>query len=105
MGGRWPSGEVGGWGAQATASVSLNAGVLHFAFGLPAGPPGEVTQSQLSNDSMNTQNATLLETLPLTSANSNIVNRLNRIVSSSPETMDVQAIATKLDELIQALRR
>ena len=99
------AGTAGGSGAQASASVSLSGGVLHFTFGIPAGPPGEVSQAQLSNDLANTQNATMQATLPLTSANSNIVNPLNLIVSSPPETMDVQAIATKLDELIQALRR
>ena len=95
---------TGSPGSSAGASVSLSAGVLHFAFEVPQGAPGptgEVSQSQLSNDLVNTQNAAVLTVLPLTSANSNGVGTLS--VSSGDFT--VQTLIDKVNELINALRR
>ncbi len=37
-------------GSGTSVNVSLVTGVLHFDFLLQPGPPGEVTQAQLSND-------------------------------------------------------
>ena len=84
--------------------VSLAGGTLHFAFDVPQGqqgPPGEVSQSQLSNDLVNCQNASVNTALPLTSSNSNAVSLLG--VSSGDFTM--QTVIDKLNELLNALRR
>ena len=101
---------TGGAGSPATATATLTAGVLHLSFAIPEGSlgppgpqgnPGEVTPAQLSNDLSNTQNATMLATLPLTSANSNAVSTLG--ISSGD--FNVQTLIDKLNELINALRR
>ena len=95
---------TGSPGSSAGAGVSLSAGVLHFTFDVPQGqqgPTGEVSQSQLSNDLVNTQNAAVNTALPLTSANSNGVSPLG--VSSGDFT--VQTVIDKINELINALRR
>ena len=88
-------------GSGTSVNVTLAAGVLHFDFLLQPGPPGEVTQAQLSNDLSNTANQAMLNTLPQTSANSNNVSNLN--IASGDFTM--QMIIDKLNELINALRR
>ena len=59
----------------------------------PQGPPGEVTNAQL--------NAAITGT----STNSNAVATLGIIVSDPPTQTEVQQIANKLDDLINALRR
>ena len=95
---------TGSPGSPAAVSVQFTAGVLHFAFDVPQGQQGltgEVSQSQLSNDLVNTQNAAVNTALPLTSANSNAVSLLG--VSSGDFT--VQTVIDKLNELINALRR
>ena len=101
--------NTGAPGSSATAGVNLNAGVLHFDFTLPAGQNGEVTQSQLSNDLVNTENAavnTATSTiLPQTSNNSNGVGLLGMSISDPPTQGEVQNICNRLDELINALRR
>ncbi len=81
--------------------VSLAGGTLHFAFDVPQGQPGEVSQSQLSNDLVNCQNAAVNTALPLTSSNTNGVSLLG--VSSGDFTM--QEVIDKLNELLNALRR
>ena len=97
--------NTGAPGSSATASVSLNGGVLHFDFTIPAGQNGEVTQAQLSNDLVNCQNAAVNTALPLTSNNSNGVGLLGMTISDPPTQGEVQNIANRLDELINALRR
>ena len=98
-------------GSSAGASVSLSGGVLHFNFDVPQGvdglqgPPGEVTQSQLSNDLVNTQNAAVNTALGLSSANSNGVSLLSGTVSNPPTQAEVQENRDRLNELINALRR
>ena len=87
-------------GGSATASASLSGGVLHLSFEIPQGQPGEVSQSQLSNDLVNCQNAAVLTTLPQTSANSNNVSTLD----SNFTDVEAEALRTKLNELINALR-
>lgn len=93
-------------GDPATVAVSVNGGTLHFTFGIPqgfAGPqgpqgvPGEVTQTDLNN--------AVQGMLSQCSANSNGVNTLNLFVSDPPTQGEVQDLANKLDELINALRR
>ena len=90
----------------ATVSVSVTGSTLHFTFGIPQaysgaegpqGPSGEVTLSQLNN--------AVLDMLSQSSANSNGVNTLAIGISDPPTQSEVQQIANKVDELIQALRR
>ena len=86
-------------GSAATVSVMFDGTNVRFTFGIPAGAdgavgaPGEVT------------NAGLASAIAGTSANSNSVTTLNLTVSDPPSQSEVQAIATKVDELIMALRR
>ena len=63
----------------------------------PQGPPGEVTQTDLNNAELNM--------LSQSSANSNGVSTLGLVVSDPPTQSEVQDLANKLDELINALRR
>ena len=96
--------STGSPGSSAAVSVSLAGGVLHFSFEVPQGqqgPTGEVSQSQLSNDLVNCQNAAVNTALPLTSANSNGVGTL----SVSSGDFAVQTLIDKVNELINALRR
>ncbi|MBL9155556.1 MAG: hypothetical protein JNK37_23970 [Verrucomicrobiales bacterium] len=120
-----PRGDVGAQGpsfasAQVDAVTSLNPGdlaqasltfdgsVLRFSFGIPRGfdgspgtngadgqpgLPGEVSQAALD------------AALATTSANSNGVSLLNLFVSDPPTQGELQVVANKIDELIQALRR
>jgi hypothetical protein len=90
---------------NATVNTSFDGSNVRFTFGIPRGqpgndgspgppgPPGEVTNAQLSSAINGTSN------------NSNGVNTLNLTVSDPPTQGEVQAIAAKLDELINALRR
>ena len=70
-------------GSAAAVSLSITGRVLHFAFTVPQGaegqqgPPGEVTQSQLSNDLVNCQSAAVSTAMGLSSANSNGVSNLS----------------------------
>ena len=94
-------------GSSAGVSVSLSGGVLHFNFDVPQGvdglqgPAGEVTQSQLSNDLVNTQNAAVNTALGLSSANTNGVG----LISITSGDFAVQTLIDKVNELINALRR
>ena len=92
-------------GSGTSVNVSLVTGVLHFDFILQPGPPGEVTQAQLSNDLSNTANQAMLNTLPQTSANSNAVALLSGTISNPPTQAEVQENRDKINELIQSLRR
>ena len=83
-------------GQAATVAASIVDGVLHFQFGIPAGPAGptgEVT------------NAVLGEAIAMTSHSSNSVGLLNLTVADPPERAQMQSLTDKLDELINALRR
>ena len=92
-------------GSGTSVNVSLVTGILHFDFFLQPGPPGEVTQAQLSNDLSNTANQAMLNTLPQTSANSNNVALLSGTIGNPPTQAEVQENRDKINELIQALRR
>jgi hypothetical protein len=59
----------------------------------PQGSPGEVSAQQLA------------EAIGGTANDCNSVQPLNLSVSDPPTQSDLQAVANKLDELIQALRR
>ena len=95
-------------GESATVDVSFDGSNVHFTFGIPQGfngsdgsnggdggqgPPGEVTNADLSN------------AISGTSSNSNGVAMLGMAISDPPTQGAVQAVADKLDELINALRR
>ena len=92
-------------GDPATVQTSFDGSNVHFQFGIPRGPngndggsgpqgpPGEVTSMQLNSAINGTSN------------NSNAVNTLVMTVSDPPTVGEVQAIASKLDELILTLRR
>jgi len=92
-------------GDNATVQTSFDGSNVRFQFGLPRGQngndggsgpqgqPGEVTNMQLNSAVNGTSN------------NSNTVNTLSMTVSDPPTVGEVQAIASKLDELILALRR
>ena len=90
--------NTGPAGTQASAGVSIIAGVFEFDFVIPEGQACEVTQAQLSNDLVNVQNATMLVVLPQTSNNSNAVSVLNLTVSDPPTQGQVQAIADGCDQ-------
>ena len=92
-------------GSGTSVNVSLVTGVLHFDFILQPGPPGEVTQAQLSNDLSNTANQAMLNTLPQTSANSNAVALLSGTISNPPTQAEVQENRDKINELVSSLRR
>ena len=80
-------------GDPAAVTASVSGGVLHLSFGIPTGPPGEVTQALLD---------TAIQT---TSANSNGVSQLNATADLSYQSSQMQEVMNKLDELIWALRR
>ncbi|MFM2178075.1 MAG: hypothetical protein RL015_2173 [Verrucomicrobiota bacterium] len=68
----------------------------------PEGPPGPPGPQGATGE---VSHAELLNTLNSTSANSNGVSPLGLAVSDPPSQSDLQQVANKLDELIQALRR
>ncbi len=87
---------------NATVQTSFDGSNVRFQFGIPrgqngndggSGPPGEVTNAQLSSAIAGTSNL------------SNAVALLGLVVSDPPTQAEVQSIADKLDELINALRR
>jgi hypothetical protein len=95
-------------GEQATVESSFDGNTVHLTFGIPAGlngsdgeqgiqgepgTPGEVSFQQLA------------DAIATTSANSNGVDTLGLTVSDPPTQSEMQQIADKLDELINALRR
>ena len=80
-------------GDPAAVTASISGGVLHLSFGIPTGPPGEVTQALLD------------AAIQTTSANSNSVNQLNATADISYQSSQMQEVMNKLDELIWALRR
>ena len=104
----------------ASVTLSVAGGTLHFTFNIPQGangadgingssgsdgsegPPGpegpQGPMGEISN--MDLQNA-----IAGTSNNSNAVGTLGLVASSPPTQYEMQAVADKLDELINALRR
>jgi hypothetical protein len=87
---------------SATATASLDgSGVLRFAFSIPQGIPGEVSQAQLNNDLNNTANFCIQQSLNASSNNSNPVVTLDTPFADPAS----EALRGKLNELILALRR
>ena len=92
-------------GEAATVGVSFDGNNVRFQFGIPrgqngndgstgmTGPPGEVTNAQLSS------------AIAGTSSNSNGVNTLNQPADANYNQAQMQDVLSKLDELILALRR
>ena len=101
-------------GEQATVESSFDGNTVHLTFGIPAGlngsdgeqgiqgepgmpgmpgAPGEVSFQQLA------------DAIATTSSTSNGVDTLGMAVSDPPTQSEMQQIADKLDELINALRR
>jgi hypothetical protein len=83
-------------GDPANASVLVAASKLHFTFDIPAGesgPPGEVTESQLT-DAINT-----------TAQNPSGVQPLNEGANPNYNDTQMQALINKVNELIAALVR
>jgi|UniRef100_UPI00378306DD hypothetical protein len=88
-------------GDNATVQTIFDGSNVRFQFGIPRGndgsgsegPPGEVTNAQLSSAIAGTSNF------------SNAVALLGMAVSDPPTQSEVQQIVNKLDELINALRR
>jgi len=89
-------------GQAANVSVSVVGDILHFTFAIPMGEPGPTGPqgSQGEITSMDLYNA-----IQTTSANSNGVPTLGTSISDPPTQSEVQAIVSKLDELINTLRR
>jgi hypothetical protein len=93
-------------GNPAGVNVSFDGTNVRFTFSIPQGAdgatgpqglPGEVTQTDLNNAVTQMTNDS--------SASSNTVATLGLSVSDPPTQAQVQQIADKLDELINALRR
>jgi hypothetical protein len=87
-------------GSTATVSVTFDGTNVRFTFGLPQGndgAPGEVTNAALD--------AAIGAVTANSSANTNGVAVLGINVSDPPMQAEVQAIANKVDELINAMRR
>lgn len=96
-------------GSNAAVDVSFDGSNVHFTFAIPQGqdgpqgiqgyqgPPGEVTLSQLDN--------AIAGVLNVSSNLSNAVDTLNQPADSSYNPAQMQAVISKMDELIQALRR
>jgi hypothetical protein len=90
-------------GDFATVQSSFDGTNAHFTFGIPRGQDGanglngEVTNADLSS--------ALSSAISGTSNNTNPVSTLGMSVSDPPTQSEMQAIANKLDELINALKR
>ena len=92
-------------GQPATVQTSFDGSNVRFTFGIPRGsdgmdgndgaqgPPGEVSQAQLTN------------AISGTSANTNAVGTLNQNADGSYNQQQMQDVLSKIDELINALRR
>ena len=93
-------------GMPATAVVSFDGTTLHFTFGIPRGATGEKgdkgDQGEVTNAALASAIATAVAG---TSSNTNGVALLNLMVSDPPTQAEMQGVASKLDELIAALRR
>lgn len=90
-------------GQPATVGQSFDGTNIHLTFGIPVGAdgaqglPGEVSAADLT--------AAIDAAVAGSSANTNGVPTLNMTVNDPPSAAEVQAVASKLDDLIMALRR
>jgi hypothetical protein len=101
-------------GEPANVTVSVTGDTLHFTFDIPqgeAGPAGSEGQQGIQGQEgpqgmpgeVSLQQLT--DAIATTSSNSNGVSTLDMTVNDPPTQGEVQLIANKLDELINALRR
>ena len=90
---------------SAGVSVSVSANTLHFTFAIPRGPEGTPGTNGIDGLPGEVSQAVLDSAIAGTSGNSNGVGLLNLFISDPPSQGEMQAVANKLDELIQALRR
>ena len=92
-------------GDNATVQSHFDGSLVHFQFAIPRGFPGNDGGSGPQGAPGEVTNMQLNSAINGTSNNSNAVNTLVMTVSDPPTVGEVQAIASKLDELILALRR
>ncbi len=92
-------------GDNATVQTSFDGSNVHLQFGIPRGFPGNDGGSGPQGSPGEVSNAQLNSAVNGTSNNSNAVSMLGMTVSDPPTQGEMQAIASKLDELILALRR
>jgi hypothetical protein len=101
-------------GEAATVTANLQGDNMHLLFGLPRGADGsngtngsDGTSGSNGSDGApdEVSAAQLAAEIAGTSANTNSIALLNFTVSDPPTQADLQAVANKLDELINALRR
>ena len=95
---------TGAPGSGAAVAVQFAGGVLQFQFTVPEGPqgvPGEVSQSQLSNELSNVSNFAIGQATSVSSNNSNAVQTLDNTMVNA----EAEALRVKLNELLLALRR
>ena len=101
-------------GEQATVESSFDGNTVHLTFGIPAGADGSVGEQGIQGEpgmpgmpgapgEVSFQQ--LADAIATTSSNSNGVDTLGLAVSDPPTQSEMQQIADKLDELINALRR
>ena len=93
-------------GEPASVWVSFDGTNVHFTFNIPRGAqgeqgiqgsPGEVTNAAMAS--------AISSAIAGTSNNTNGVALLNLTVSDPPAQAELQAVANKIDELINAQRR
>jgi len=92
-------------GDNATVQTSFDGSNVRFQFGIPRGQNGNDGGSGPQGSLGEVTTMQLNSAINGTSNNSNAVNTLVMTVSDPPTVGEVQAIASKLDELILALRR
>jgi len=92
-------------GDNATVQTSFDGSNVRFQFGIPRGFPGNDGGTGPQGQPGEVSNAQLSSAINGTSNNSNAVAALGMTVSDPPTQGEMQAIASKLDELIAALRR
>ena len=92
-------------GENATVSVSFDGTNVHLTFGIPRGQEGVQGMPGIDGAPGEVTNAQLTAAIGGTSSNTNAVSTMGLAVSDPPTQSEVQQLASKLDELITALRR
>jgi hypothetical protein len=92
-------------GDNATVQTSFDGSNVRFQFGIPRGFNGNDGGSGPQGSPGEVSNVQLNSAINGTSNNTNAVSLVGMTVSDPPTVGEVQAIASKLDELILALRR
>jgi hypothetical protein len=87
-------------GSEATFSVSFDGTAMHHILGIPRGldgAPGDVTTAQL--------NSAVTTAIARTAQNPSGVASLAVTISDPPTQAEVQALAAKVEELLNAMKR